>query len=81
MHYQEHLSKRLLDSLHEPRTDVESLVLEMVGEQLGNITISQHLSMVKDIERSIETSEQLHNRLPFITYKWDIRVFNPSLWP
>ena len=49
MHYQEHLSRRLLDSLHEPRTDVETIALQMIGEQLGNIIIAQHIAMVKDI--------------------------------
>lgn len=81
LHYQEHLSRRLLDSLNEPRVDIETIVLKQLGEQLGNITIAHHLTMLRDIENSIVNSEQLHSILPFIPYKWDLRVFNPSVWP
>jgi hypothetical protein len=56
-------------------------MLRLIGEQLGNLTINHHLGMVKDIEKSIVASEQIHNNLPFISYKWDLRVFNPACWP
>lgn len=56
LHYQEHLSRRLLDSISEPRTDIENLTLQYIGEQLGNITIAHHVAMVKDIDRSIGNS-------------------------
>jgi len=81
LHYQEYLAKRLLETLNEPRTDLENLMLKLLGEQLGNVTISHHLAMVKDIEKSVEASEAIHNRIPFVSYKWDLRVFNPSTWP
>jgi hypothetical protein len=31
LHYQEHLSRRLIDSLAEPRTDIENLCLQYIG--------------------------------------------------
>ena len=49
LHYQEYLAKRLIDSLNEPRTDIEAIMIKLLGEQLGNLTISHHLGMIKDI--------------------------------
>ena len=57
MHYQELLSRRLIENLNEPRVDIENQALRMIGEQLGTITIAHHLGMVKDIEKSMVSSE------------------------
>lgn len=56
LHYQEYLSRRLLDTLNEPRTDMEGLALRLLGEQVGTLTINQHLTMVRDIDRSLQSS-------------------------
>ena len=56
MHYQELLSRRLIENLNEPRVDIENQALRMIGEQLGTITIAHHLGMVKDIEKSMVSS-------------------------
>ncbi len=52
-HHQELLSKRLLESLHEPRTDLEEMLLKMLGEEVGNIMVSHHSAMLKDIYSSL----------------------------
>lgn len=37
--------------------------------------------MIKDVQNSIEVTEHISQLLPFISYKWELRVINSSAWP
>jgi hypothetical protein len=41
----------------------------------------QHFSMIKDIQNSVEITDNIGKILPFISYKWDLRVINSGAWP
>lgn len=43
--------------------------------------MSQHFSMIKDVQNSIEITDHLSQLLPFVNYKWELRVINSSAWP
>jgi hypothetical protein len=52
-YHQDAMSKRLLDCLNEPKLEPELLLLRLIADNLGNIMLSQHFSMIKDIQSSI----------------------------
>jgi hypothetical protein len=37
--------------------------------------------MIKDIQSSIDVTENLSKILPFISYKWDLKILNTTVWP
>lgn len=57
------------------------LMLKKLSERLGVMSVSSHMSMIRDIESSQELTEKYNNRLPFSSFKWNLKVFNPSYWP
>lgn len=75
------LAKRMLDGVLEARTEIEHMFLKMLADNLGNIMVASHSGMVKDIENSSKATQQLTQRLPFLSHKWDLRVFNSAFWP
>jgi len=48
---------------------------------MGVMSVSSHMSMIKDMELSQELTEKYNNRLPFSSFKWSLKIFNPSYWP
>jgi hypothetical protein len=80
-YHQDSMGKRLLDSLNEPKFEPELLLLRLLADNLGNILLSPHFSMVKDIQSSIDVTDHLSKILPFISYKWDLKVLNTTVWP
>ncbi len=81
IHHQELLAKRLVDPLTEPKVEVEQLFLRLLAENLGHIMVAAHSNMIKDIELSNEFSEKFSSRFPFISYKWTLKILNPTTWP
>jgi hypothetical protein len=80
-YHQDAMAKRLLDSLNEPKLDPELLLLRLLAENLGNIMLNSHFAMIKDIQSSLEITDNLSKILPFISYKWDLKVVNTTVWP
>jgi hypothetical protein len=52
-YHQDYMSKRLIESLNEPKFEPEVLLLRLLADNLGNIMMSQHFGMIKDIQNSI----------------------------
>ena len=80
-YHQDCMAKRLLDCLNEPKLESEFLLLRLLADNLGNILLNPHFSMIKDIQSSIDVTEHLSKILPFISYKWDLKVLNTTVWP
>lgn len=80
-YHQDAMAKRLLDSLNEPKLESELLLLRLLADNLGNILLANHFSMIKDVQSSIEVTDHLSKILPFISYKWDLKVLNTTVWP
>ncbi len=80
-YHQDSMAKRLLDCLNQPKLEPELLLLRLLAENLGNIMLNSHFSMIKDIQNSIDITENISKILPFINYKWDLKVINSSVWP
>lgn len=50
------MSKRLLDGINEPKTEIEMILLQMLADDLGTIMLTPHFSMIKDIQNSLQTT-------------------------
>ena len=81
LHHQELMGKRIVDSLNEPKLEYELLMLKKLSERMGVMSVASHMSMIKDMEQSQELTEKYNNRLPFSSFKWSLKIFNPSFWP
>lgn len=55
-YHQDLMSKRLLDGINEPKTEIEMILLQMLADDLGTIMLTPHFSMIKDIQNSLQTT-------------------------
>ncbi len=81
LYHQEFLSKRTLESLNEPKTEVEHIFLRRIDEQLGSMSVEDHTRMLKDMEHSCQLSDEYSSKLLLCSFRWSLRVFNPVHWP
>lgn len=70
-----------MESLNEPKLEYELLMLKKLSEKMGVMSVGSHMTMIKEMEQSQEVTEKYNNRLAFSSFKWSLKIFNPSFWP